>query len=73
MLKTKTVDDGTVELSESVYLCLLDALKSIAGGPVRRRSKSGSTCSAAIARAALRRARVLASIPNAVVGSTGVD
>jgi hypothetical protein len=73
MLKTTTIDDGTVELSESVYRCLLDALKGIAAGPVHRRKKGGSTCPAAVARAALRHARVLASIPNAIVDSLGVD
>jgi hypothetical protein len=73
MLRTKTIDDGTVELSESVYRCLVDALKSIAAGPARRRSKTGSMCAAVTARAALRRARVLASVPNAVVDSIGVD
>ena len=73
MLRTTTVDDGTVELSESVYLCLMNALKRIARQPVRRRGKSGSECPAAIARAALRRARELNSIPNEIVGSMGVD
>ncbi len=73
MLRTKIYDDGTVELSESVYRCLVDALKSIAAGSARRRGKTGSMSAAATARAALRRARILASIPNAVVDSIDFD
>jgi hypothetical protein len=73
MLRTEIIDDGTVELPESVYRCLVDALKTIAAGPPRRRGKTGSMSAAAIARAALRRARVLASIPNAILDSCGFD
>ena len=68
MLRTETVDDGIVELSESVYRCLVDALQGIAAGPARRQRKRGSMCPAAIARTALRRARMLNTIPNTVVG-----
>lgn len=73
MLRTTTIDDGTVELSESVYRCLVDALESIAAMPVRRRSRGSSKCPVAVARAALRRARVLDSIPNAIFDSAGID
>jgi hypothetical protein len=73
MLTAKIVDDGTVELSESVYRCLVDALRNIAAGPVHRRGERGSMSSAAVAQAALRRADMLSSIPNTVAHSMRVD
>lgn len=69
-------DDGTVEISESVYRCLIGALKTIAVGNdaccaefTRRGNRHGSSCAVAIARAAFQEANRLDAAPNSILDS----
>ncbi len=63
--------DGTVEISDLVYRCLVGALRTIAEGKgaccedhARRGNKHASSCAVGIARAAFKEADRLDSIPN---------
>jgi hypothetical protein len=63
--------DGTVEISDLVYRCLVGALRTIAEGSdaccsehARRRNRHSSSCAVGIARAAFKEADRLDSLPN---------
>jgi len=66
--------DGTVEISDLVYGCLMSALRTIAAGndaccAERGRGKRSHTsfCPVGIAQAALREADRLSSLPNSIL------
>ncbi len=72
--RTRTYDDGTVEISDSVYRCLIGALRAIAADRdgccserTRRDGKHSPSCAVGIARAAFREADRLNSLPNSVL------
>lgn len=72
--RTTTYDDGTVEISVSVYKCLVGALRKIAAGSDtcssergRWRGKHSPLCAVGIARAAFEEAAELDSLPNSVL------
>ena len=67
-------NDGTVEISDSVYRCLVGALRTIAAGDddccsehVQRKGRHSSTCAVGIARSAFQEADRLDSFPNAIL------
>jgi hypothetical protein len=67
--------DGTVEISDSIYRCLVGALRTIAAGNddccaehVQRKGRHSSTCAVGIARSAFQEADRLDSFPNAILG-----
>jgi hypothetical protein len=71
---TTTYDDGTVEISDSVYRCLVGALRAIAANRdtccserAQRGGKHSPSCPVGIARAAFREADRLNSLPNSVL------
>jgi hypothetical protein len=73
-------DDGTVEISDSVYRCLMGALRTIAANDescclerTLRASKHSPSCAVGIARAAFREADRLNSQPNSVLDRTLSD
>jgi hypothetical protein len=75
MHNTREIDsDGTVEISDTVYRCLVGALQEIAAGSSSccvehkaRRNKHSPSCAVGIARAAFREADRLNALPNAIL------
>jgi hypothetical protein len=74
MRNASTDDDGTVEMPTSVFRYLFEALQTISANRdtccssrVMQGGKHGSSCPVGIARAALREAARLDSLPNSVM------